>query len=74
VRFCWGVRDWGGCPVGVVTFLFTDVEGSTRRWEADAQATANSPSWKCPTANPPGPVTRGQIARTNYRGPFARLW
>ncbi len=23
-------------PVGVVTFLFTDVEGSTRRWEADA--------------------------------------
>jgi predicted ATPase/class 3 adenylate cyclase len=24
-------------PVGVVTFLFTDVEGSTRRWEADAE-------------------------------------
>jgi class 3 adenylate cyclase len=23
-------------PWGVVTFLFTDVEGSTRRWEADA--------------------------------------
>jgi len=22
----------------VVTFLFTDVEGSTRRWEADAEA------------------------------------
>ena len=22
---------------GVVTFLFTDVEGSTRRWEADAE-------------------------------------
>jgi predicted ATPase len=25
-------------PSGVVTFLFTDVEGSTRRWETDAQA------------------------------------
>ena len=23
-------------PLGVVTFLFTDVEGSTRRWESDA--------------------------------------
>ncbi|HEX5255785.1 MAG TPA: adenylate/guanylate cyclase domain-containing protein [Mycobacterium sp.] len=26
----------GGPPSGVVTFLFTDVEGSTRRWETDA--------------------------------------
>ena len=25
-------------PSGVVTFLFTDVEGSTRRWETDAGA------------------------------------
>jgi hypothetical protein len=25
-------------PSGTVTFLFTDVEGSTRRWEADADA------------------------------------
>ena len=25
-------------PSGVVTFLFTDVEGSTRRWEAEADA------------------------------------
>ena len=31
-----GVRR--GPPSGVVTFLFTDVEGSTRRWEADADA------------------------------------
>jgi predicted ATPase/class 3 adenylate cyclase len=27
-----------GAPSGVVTFLFTDIEGSTRRWEADADA------------------------------------
>ena len=25
-------------PRGVVTFLFTDIEGSTRRWEADPDA------------------------------------
>jgi class 3 adenylate cyclase len=25
-------------PSGVVTFLFIDIEGSTRRWEADANA------------------------------------
>ena len=31
-----GVRSCCGCSFGVVTFLFTDVEGSTRRWEADA--------------------------------------
>ena len=24
-------------PTGVVTFLFTDIEGSTRRWEADPE-------------------------------------
>src|ERR1700758_897159 len=28
----------GAAPSGVVSFLFTDVEGSTRRWESDAQA------------------------------------
>jgi predicted ATPase/class 3 adenylate cyclase len=28
----------GGAPSGVVTFLFTDIEGSTRRWESDADA------------------------------------
>ena len=28
----------GAAPSEVVTFLFTDAEGSTRRWEADADA------------------------------------
>ena len=32
----WMPADSGGPPSGIVTFLFTDVEGSTRRWEADA--------------------------------------
>lgn len=27
----------GVLPSGVVTFLFTDIEGSTRRWEADPE-------------------------------------
>jgi class 3 adenylate cyclase len=27
----------GAAPSAVVTFLFTDVEGSTRRWEVDAE-------------------------------------
>ena len=29
-------------PSGLVTFLFTDVEGSTRHWAADPEATARS--------------------------------
>jgi class 3 adenylate cyclase len=30
--------DLAAAPSGVVTFLFTDIEGSTRRWESDADA------------------------------------
>ena len=32
--------EWSAmsAPSGVVTFLFTDIEGSTRRWETDADA------------------------------------
>jgi hypothetical protein len=31
-------EEQAAVPSGVVTFLFTDIEGSTRRWEADADA------------------------------------
>src|ERR1700737_3742691 len=34
----WVAAESAGRPSGVVTFLFTNVEGSTRRWEADADA------------------------------------
>lgn len=34
----WVPVDLAAAPSEVVTFLFTDVEGSTRRWEADADA------------------------------------
>jgi hypothetical protein len=48
-------------PSGVVTFLFTDIEGSTRRWEADADAMpggvhlftcAPIGAWEEPASNP----------------------
>ncbi len=32
-----GAEAWVGAPSGVVSFLFTDIEGSTRRWEAGPQ-------------------------------------
>lgn len=35
-------RDTQEIPSGIVTFLFTDVEGSTRLWASDADATAKS--------------------------------
>ena len=38
MRFCGGVRCSGGCSFGGGDVLFTDVEGSTRRWEGDADA------------------------------------
>ena len=31
-----GLHDPAAAPSGVVTFLVRDVEGSTRRWENDA--------------------------------------
>lgn len=35
-------RNHDSIPAGIITFLFTDVEGSSRLWEADAVATARS--------------------------------
>ena len=37
MRFCGVSAPVAAAPSGVVTF-FTDVEGSTRRWKADADA------------------------------------
>ncbi len=31
----------GQAPTGTVTFLFPDIEGSTRRWEHDPEAKRN---------------------------------
>jgi len=33
----------GPSPAGTVTFLFTDIEGSTRLWETEPSAMARSP-------------------------------
>ena len=33
-----GSQAHASAPSGVVTFLFTDIEGSTRRWEANAES------------------------------------
>ena len=33
-----GMESGGVRPSGTVTFLFTDIEGSTKRWEADPEA------------------------------------
>ena len=29
-------------PTGTITFLFTDIEGSTKRWQRDPQAMAGA--------------------------------
>jgi class 3 adenylate cyclase len=36
------VASDAGLPSGTVTFLFTDVEGSTRLWAADTEAMSAS--------------------------------
>lgn len=38
------MADPTGLPTGTGTFLFTDVEGSTTRWESDRAALAAEPS------------------------------
>lgn len=39
---CWHMSDDGRNPTGTVTFLFTDVEGSTGLWAVDEEAMSTS--------------------------------
>jgi predicted ATPase/class 3 adenylate cyclase len=39
---CWTVSSLSGSVGGVLTFLFTDVVGSTQRWQADRDAMAGA--------------------------------
>ena len=43
-------------PSGVVTFLFTDVEGSTRRWETDADGMRAALAAHGKGRPPPAPI------------------
>ena len=52
-------------PSGVVTFEFTDIEGSTRRWESDAAAMRSA---LLGVRAQPGPQLRVGIGR-GLRGP-----
>jgi class 3 adenylate cyclase len=54
----------GAAPSGVVTFLFTDVEGSTRRWETDADLMRMALAAR---------FARGEINETEYRDRLAVL-
>ena len=45
-------------PSGVVTFLFTEVEGSTRRWETDAEG-MRRPCWRMTQYY--GPRSKGMV-------------
>jgi hypothetical protein len=50
----------GALPSGLATFLFTDIEGSTRRWEADPEvmraALAALRAGRSPPRGCPGPL------------------
>ena len=51
-------------PSGIVTLLFTDIEGSTRRWEKDADLMRKALAAR---------FARGEINETEYRDRLAVL-
>jgi class 3 adenylate cyclase len=42
-------------PTGVVTLLFTDIEGSTRLWEEHPEAMNRALAGHAPSDSPPDP-------------------
>ena len=57
-------------PSGTVTFLFTDIQGGTERWEQDraAMACAVATGWSTQPAGAPGtPTDRGTSTSSTAR-------
>ena len=61
-------------PSGTVTFLFTDIEGSTAIWERDRQAMATAVASAFPRHRRRVPPAPGQAPRTTLCVSLATLF